>query len=75
MAVRPSEPSSGLSAFIWGVYWMSLVVGSSAQGSEMSSVMTIEALMVEGGTASALVCITTSRARLLGSRLDVHMYG
>ena len=57
------------------VYWMSIGAGSPAQGSEMPSVVTVIALMAKGGTASARVGITTSRARLFGVRLDVCMYG
>ena len=74
-AARPMGPSSWLSALVRGVYWTCVGVGSPAQGSEMSSVVTVEALMVKGGTASAWMGITTSRARVLGCRLDICMYG
>ena len=38
--------------FVGGVYWMSLVARSSAQGSEVSSVVAIEAFVVKGRAGS-----------------------
>ena len=60
---RPVGPSSGLSALFGGVYWTTVVVRSSVQGSEVSSVVTIEKFVIKGRAGSMWVGMTASRAR------------